>query len=966
MPLRQGESVPQMVARIAREQGLDARATKIALAIVAQESKFNPGAEGDWSAKLGRMRSIGLFQLNEEGLGAGMGEARYDPEANALKGIQNLKANYAKNPNLSDGEIAYNSQRPADKAGYTATINAKTSGRDAQWSPTIAAAMGGGGLGGDEALQPTARQQSAGGPTFPVAGQTLATTRVTTEHGARGSNAGYAGVPETHRGIDLSAKRGAQVLAPRPGTVTIAHNWDGSKNDPYGNWIEVKGDDGTSYRFAHLQEMNVKAGDQVGGGQTIGAVDSTGNSTGDHLHFEEIQNGQPINPRDDLAGTSSGAGGTRVADNSQALALVTALEQQKQAAQQRANAARAEVEARENKKIFNQQQIDAINAKPANARTAAEKAQIARAGATSLVEKNATLDAEIPQFQERFDTQDKTLREIDVQLATARKLAAGEQLDPSQKKENEAQAAQANANAAKLEQEVADAKDKGSPENQQKLAQADLWRKQAANYDSITAADNNLKGAQAVQAGASANASNAQAEFSRGTLESTIRTHLAAAGLNDAQAKVALAQMQPTIDKIIAETGKTKDDAAYTRALTKAVQDKLPAEIENLKSTGKLTDQQAIDLAAKLPYDLVLKGTQARLDQAQAESARSTGILNIATAKKTEWEVQKDAWKTQRQAALSKLMADPNVTSDQLSGFLMASASDATEMINAFNAQVAKSAGEETARHQKTQEGIEIQNADETMRNNLAGNITNYMNARTNQQNASTSAMGPMLGSVRDFNALSAMSTMTGTGDESVEGLRSIAANMGVGDSVLNGVLNGLKEYQGTIKGFKDQMPNVRMANANVATPNFITPGVTQGVKSGSAAAAAAAASGPPPPSAPTFNIPNSVPADAPAAVQAKAGDTSGGLSGDTSLGQAGNTPPDQMDDTSNGLPQQLTEEEVQKQKEAEGGGGGGGRGGGGAFAFTPPKGHGKKSGKPSRAARAMGAFTAPGTGRAA
>jgi len=950
MPLRQGESVPQMVARIAREQGLDDRATKIALAIVAQESNFNPGAAGDWSAKKGRMRSIGLFQLNEEGLGAGMGDARYDPEANALRGIQNLKANYAKNPNLSDGEIAYNSQRPADKAGYTATINAKTAGRDAQWSPTIMAAMGG---GGDEPVY-AQQQQRAAGPVFPVAGQSLQTARVTTEHGARGSNTGYAGVPESHRGTDFHAGRGSQALATVPGTISIAHQWTGTKSDPYGNYIDVKGDDGKTYRYAHLQDLGVKAGDRVGGGQTIGTVDSTGNSTGDHLHFEVIEpNGQTSDPKQFLAGSQSGAGGTGVADNSQALALVTALEQQKQAAQQRANAARAEVESRENKKIFNQQQIDAINAKPANQRTAAEKAQIARTGPNSLVEKNATLDAEIPQFQERFDTQDKTLREIDVQLATARKLAAGEQLDPTQKKENEAQAAQANANAAKLEEEVRVSKDPNSPENQQKLGQAALYREQAKAYGSIVAADNNLKGAQAVQAGASANASNAQAEFSRGTLESTIRQHLAAAGLNDAQAKVALAQLQPTIDKIVAETGKTKDDAAYTRALTQAVQEKLPAEIANLKSTGKLTDQQAIDLQAKLPYDLVLKGTQARLEQAQAESARSTGILNLATAKKTEWEVQKDAWKTQRQAALSKLMADPNVTSDQLSGFLMASASDATEMINAFNAQVAKSTAEETARHQKTQEGIDIQNADESMRNNLANNITSYMNARTNQQNASTQAMGPMLGAVRDFNALSAMSVMTGTGDQSVEGLRSIAANMGVGDSVLSGVLNGLKEYQGTIKGFKDQMPTVRMANANVATPNFITPGVTQGVKSGTAAAQAAA--GPPPPSAPSFNIPDTVPADAPASVQASAS------AADTSGGQAGNTPPDQMDDTGNSLPQQATPEQVEEHEEEEGVGGGGG-----GFAFKPPKGHGKKSSKPNRAARAMGAFTPPGIGRAA
>src|SRR5262245_1991203 len=107
MPLRPGETIPQMIMRVVREQGGDDRLAKIALAVVAQESAFNPQAEGDWSDSKGRMRSIGLFQLNEEGLGSGMGDARYDPEANANRGVRNLLLTYQKNKGLSDGEIAY-------------------------------------------------------------------------------------------------------------------------------------------------------------------------------------------------------------------------------------------------------------------------------------------------------------------------------------------------------------------------------------------------------------------------------------------------------------------------------------------------------------------------------------------------------------------------------------------------------------------------------------------------------------------------------------------------------------------------------------------------------------------------------------------------------------------------------------------------------------------------------------------
>ena len=221
MPLRPGETIPQMVVRVAREQGADARATRIALSIVAQESGFKPDAEGDWSDKLGRMRSVGLFQLNEEGLGAGMGDTRYDPEANVNRGIKNLLAVYNKHGALSDGEIAYNAQRPANKGEYVASINAKTKGQDPQWAGTI-----------DTTMRHMGGPGTNGAPVFPVAGQNLQTARVTTEHGAKGSNTGYAGVPESHRGTDFHAGRGAQALAPVSGTVTTAHKWDGRQGRP--------------------------------------------------------------------------------------------------------------------------------------------------------------------------------------------------------------------------------------------------------------------------------------------------------------------------------------------------------------------------------------------------------------------------------------------------------------------------------------------------------------------------------------------------------------------------------------------------------------------------------------------------------------------------------------------------------------------------------------------------------------
>lgn len=927
MPLRQGETIPQMVTRIAREQGLDARATKIALSIVAQESGFNPNAEGDWSDTKKRMRSIGLFQLNEEGLGSGMGDTRYDPEANANRGIKNLKAVYDKHGALTDGDIAYLAQRPANKAEYVGSINAKTSGQDQQWAATIS----------------NAATRGGGGPVFPVAGQTLNNTKVTTEHGAKGTNSGYAGVPESHRGTDFHAKRGTAALATTDGVVTTAHQWDGTKNDPYGNYIDVKGNDGKTYRYSHLENLNVKQGTRVGAGTTIGTIDSTGNSTGDHLHFEVIEpNGQTSDPKAYLSNAQSGSGGRAMPDTSEANAIVKRLESQSAQLKAAAEASANDLKTKTERAQVLNAEIARIKQLPR--KTPADNAQSARAQA-----ELDQIEDGLEYAREKAKEDAALVRAQELAIANAEKAAAGQELDSTQRTENEAQAELARAQAAKLTKEAAQSGDPNSPENQGKLAQAALWRKQAENYDAITKADNNLKAAQAGAAQGSANQANAQADYIRGTLESTVRQHLAAAGLNDAQAKVALGKLQPEINNIVAQTSKIKDDAAYTRALTQAINQKLPVEIAKMKGELKLTDAQANDLSSLLPGKMILQGTQARLDQAQAEAQRSSGIANLATARKTEFDMQMEAWKAERQNALTKLMGNPNVTSDDISGFLLASATNAGEMINAFNSEVDRRSKEESARNLRVREGIDIQNADEAMRNNLANNITNYMEARTGQQNASTAAVGPTLGAARVANTLAGLGPLMGEGDA---GIRGIASSMGVGASVLNGVLSGLKEYQTTIKGFKDQMPTVRMADPNKAAPNFVSPGLARGVQQGSAGIGSL----PAPPKAPAAVVPNTVQQDEAAVVPPPAAAATEPV--------AGNTPPEQMDDTGNDLPQQPVTEpgpDVHEEEEEEG------QGGGGVFTFKPPR--ATKAKKMSRAARAIGntpGFTPPGSRRAA
>ncbi|GAA2414596.1 hypothetical protein GCM10010420_50340 [Streptomyces glaucosporus] len=104
--------------------------------------------------------------------------------------------------------------------------------------------------------------------------------------GARWSNG--------HTGEDFAAGTGTPVKAVTNGTVVSA-GWGGA----YGNQVVIRHDDGRYSQYGHLSSMSVAAGQKVSVGQQIGAVGSTGNSTGPHLHFEVRTGpgyGSDINP----------------------------------------------------------------------------------------------------------------------------------------------------------------------------------------------------------------------------------------------------------------------------------------------------------------------------------------------------------------------------------------------------------------------------------------------------------------------------------------------------------------------------------------------------------------------------------------------------------------------------------------------------------------------------------------------
>jgi murein DD-endopeptidase MepM/ murein hydrolase activator NlpD len=96
-----------------------------------------------------------------------------------------------------------------------------------------------------------------------------------------------------HAGIDISGcGKGSPIYATNNGTVIFT----GYEAGGYGNWIEIDHNNGYTTRYGHLSKIYVKKGETVEKGHVIGAMGSTGRSSGTHLHYEIRYHGVPYNP----------------------------------------------------------------------------------------------------------------------------------------------------------------------------------------------------------------------------------------------------------------------------------------------------------------------------------------------------------------------------------------------------------------------------------------------------------------------------------------------------------------------------------------------------------------------------------------------------------------------------------------------------------------------------------------------
>ena len=191
---------------------------------------------------------------------------------------------------LENRQAEYDAIMAAEDAA-NATIDklvAELEAQRAAEAAAAAAAAGGSGGGGSA--------NASGSFMWPVASYVYVSSRF----GLRVHP--ITGQKKSHTGIDIASNQGTAVYASDGGSVTLA-GWNGG----YGNCIMIDHGNGYVTLYGHLSSISVSVGQTVSQGATIGAVGSTGNSTGPHLHFEVLKNGTRIDPEQFFSGLTISA-----------------------------------------------------------------------------------------------------------------------------------------------------------------------------------------------------------------------------------------------------------------------------------------------------------------------------------------------------------------------------------------------------------------------------------------------------------------------------------------------------------------------------------------------------------------------------------------------------------------------------------------------------------------------------------
>jgi murein DD-endopeptidase MepM/ murein hydrolase activator NlpD len=122
--------------------------------------------------------------------------------------------------------------------------------------------------------------------------QVMPVNRLTISSGFGVRRDPFTGGTAMHNGLDFRGPTGAPIHAAADGKITFVGRRSG-----YGNVVEISHGNGLTTRYAHMSKFRAKRGQKVEAGDIIGALGSTGRSTGPHLHFEVRINNRAVNPR---------------------------------------------------------------------------------------------------------------------------------------------------------------------------------------------------------------------------------------------------------------------------------------------------------------------------------------------------------------------------------------------------------------------------------------------------------------------------------------------------------------------------------------------------------------------------------------------------------------------------------------------------------------------------------------------
>ncbi|MDP9020423.1 MAG: M23 family metallopeptidase [Actinomycetota bacterium] len=243
----------------------------------AERTRMEASERRDAIAEQHRVVAAARAQQSQARAEAAREEAR---ERQVLAGAQGARADYER-------RIA---ELRAESESITQLLRARQAAATSTTSTTAPAATGEGPrprAPATTATPPPARQVTPARPA--TLGWPLANPVVTSRFGYRVHP--IFGTSRLHAGIDLRGSTGTPILAAGDGVVVSA-GWRGG----YGNTVIIDHGGSLATLYAHQSRLNVSSGAVVRRGQAIGAVGSTGQSTGPHLHFEVRVNGTPVDP----------------------------------------------------------------------------------------------------------------------------------------------------------------------------------------------------------------------------------------------------------------------------------------------------------------------------------------------------------------------------------------------------------------------------------------------------------------------------------------------------------------------------------------------------------------------------------------------------------------------------------------------------------------------------------------------